>query len=137
MPVTPNDVRVYLPPQATTALSDDLLESFIGAWQTRADLATGGISSDENSAVFEAVRLGAASSGLTSILRSVPGQEEPGQIKALREQAEALIKTLDELTIGPQEDDVSGEDPVGTVDGTLVDAPVYEVVIRDTGAPWR
>lgn len=126
MPVTPDDVRVYLPPEAVNSVPDLILESFIAAWKTRADLATGGVSADDNSAIFEAIRLGAASSGWRVMLRGIPQAEEPGQIKAMREEAESLIRTLDALTVGPQEEE-SAEQAVGTVDEALIDAPEHKV----------
>lgn len=107
MPVTPADVRDMLPPQAQTeaGFPTNLIGGFIAAWQARADAATGGISADESRAIFEAVRIGAASSAYTILLKG-QSAEEPGMARALREQAEALIKTMDALTSGPNETDV-------------------------------
>jgi hypothetical protein len=107
MPVTPADVREILPSQAQSeaGFPTSLLNASIAAWQARADAATGGISADENPAIFEAIRIGAASSAYTFLYRG-QSTDEPGMAKTLREQAEALIKTIDVLTSGVNEPDV-------------------------------
>jgi hypothetical protein len=123
MPVTPDDVRQILPQQAQSeaGFPSSLLIASIAAWQARADAATGGISADDNAAIFEAVRIGAASSAYMFLYRG-QSVEEPGMAKSLREQAEALIKAIDALTSGTNEADVLSADLVSNT----FDKPLWD-----------
>lgn len=101
MAVTAQDVREVLP-QATN-VSDELINEFVAAWQARADLAIG--TSDDSrlqTAVESAVRMGAASDVLRA-LWSGSSIEEPGNAKAMSQQAEEVIKALDATTSNPSE----------------------------------
>ncbi len=97
--VTVADVREVL--GDTRGVSDALINEFIGAWRSRFELAAGDLSGNPRAvSVMDAgIRLGAASNVL-SALWSAQSNEEPSNARAMREQAEALIKTVDAMTSG-------------------------------------